>query len=153
METLFKILKTNNLTISFAESMTGGYLSSELTKINGASKVFKGSVIAYSNEVKINLLKVLPTIILKDSVVSESVSISMAKGLQQIINSDIYVSVTGNAGPTLEAGTNQFSAYYTIIYDEKLITDKIVFKNNDRLNNIEIFKNEIISKIIKMIKK
>jgi len=137
MKNIFNILKDKNLTISFAESMTGGYLSSKLTKINGASKVFKGSIIAYSNEIKIKLLNVSKDTIEKHSVVSSQVANEMAYGLKDVIDSDIYVAITGNAGPTLEANTNKLICYITVLYKEEVINHIEIFNTNKRFSNIK----------------
>ena len=82
MDLLFEKLKEKNLTISYAESITGGLLSSNLTLNAGSSKVFKGSIIAYSNEVKEQVLKIPRDTITKNSVVSPEVSnLMVGKGL------------------------------------------------------------------------
>ncbi|HHT55761.1 MAG TPA: CinA family protein [Acholeplasma sp.] len=142
MEELLKLLSDKNLTISFAESMTGGALSTSLTKHNGASKAFKGAVIAYSNEVKVNVLNVLKETIINKSVVSKEVAIEMVEGLKKIINSDISLSITGNAGPTLEENTSEFKCYISVLYQNKLYNYEEKFKTNNRNKNINnIIKN------------
>lgn len=153
IEKLIKILTEKQLTISFAESMTGGYLSSEVTKISGSSKVFKGAIIAYSNEVKIKLLNIPKELIDNYSIVSEEISRAMALGLKDKIQSDIYVSITGNAGPTLQDNTELFNCYYSIIYKNKIDTEQIIFKTNKRINNIKTSEKVIINKLIDVILK
>ena len=142
MKELLKLLSDKKLTISFAESMTGGALSTSLTKHNGASKAFKGAVIAYSNEVKVNVLNVLKETIINKSVVSKEVAIEMVEGLKKIINSDISLSITGNAGPTLEKNTSEFKCYISVLYQNKLYNYEEKFKTNNRNKNINnIIKN------------
>tara|TARA_B100001057_G_C22108578_1_gene666059 strand:+ start:38 stop:532 length:495 start_codon:yes stop_codon:yes gene_type:complete len=85
----------NRLTISTAESCTGGYIAKFLTDKTNSSIYFKGSVIAYSNDVKIKTLKVPHDLIEKYGAVSKEVVISMANGVLETINSDIAISVTG----------------------------------------------------------
>lgn len=152
MEELLKLLSDKNLTISFAESMTGGALSTSLTKHNGASKAFKGAVIAYSNEVKVNVLKVLEETIKNKSVVSEEVAIEMVEGLKEIINSDIHISITGNAGPTLEKNTFEFNCYISVLYQNKIYNYHEKFKTNKRNKNInntiKIVKNIVYNLVI-----
>lgn len=151
MKDLLIKLISKNLTISFAESLTGGYLSASLTKHAGASKSFKGAIIAYSNEAKINVLKVDEKLINDYSVVSREVSIAMAKGLKNIIESDIYIAVTGNAGPTLENNTNKLNCFVTIIYKDEINTFEIIFKNNNRKKNIKTtikFVKNIVNKVL-----
>lgn len=141
MKELLQLLKDKNLTISFAESMTGGYLSRSITKYNGASKAFKGAIVAYNKEVKINVLKVDEKIIDEYSIVSKEVAEAMALGLSKVIDSDIYVSITGNAGPTLENNTNKFKCFITLLFKGKLETFELVFKNGSRNKNILTAKN------------
>lgn len=148
---LINTLKDKKLTISLAESMTGGYLSSEITKVSGASHVFKGAIICYSNETKINILKVDYKLINKYSVVSKEVSAAMAIGLSDVIKSDIQISITGNAGPLQQEYTNEFNAFFTIRFKNKKYTEEIIFKNNKRVNNIKRTKNIIIRELMKII--
>ena len=86
--------------ISFAESATGGALASEFTKVPGASNVFKGSFITYSDEYKIKYLSVSVDTIKRYGVVSSNVALEMVRGLKKETNADILISVTGNAGPS-----------------------------------------------------
>lgn len=151
MKKLYQILKRKKLTISFAESMTGGYLSSKLSMISGASQVFNGAIIAYSNLVKIRILNVSDKTINNYSVVSKNVSEEMAKGLIKQIPASIYISVTGNAGPKLQENTNKFNAFYTIIKDDTMITEEVMFESNNRLKNIKKIGEIITLKIIKIL--
>jgi nicotinamide-nucleotide amidase len=95
----FKYLLDNHLTISFAESCTGGLCAQLLTRIPNASKVFNFSVITYSNESKIQFLGVPKDIIQSHGVVSDACVASMAKAIASISNSDIAISISGIAGP------------------------------------------------------
>tara|TARA_Y100001933_G_scaffold131503_1_gene131100 strand:+ start:3 stop:788 length:786 start_codon:yes stop_codon:yes gene_type:complete len=88
-----------NESLVFAESCTGGLLSSHITSISGSSKVFKGSVIAYSNELKTSLLDVPKDLLYSYGAVSEEVAVSMAIGVKNKLNSDWAISITGIAGP------------------------------------------------------
>ncbi len=87
-------------TIAFAESCTGGLLVSDLAKIPGASSFLMGGIVAYNTQIKIKLLDVPKALIDKYSVVHESVAKYMARSVQQIMQADIGVATTGNAGPT-----------------------------------------------------
>lgn len=98
-DTLVEKLKNNNLKISFAESITGGLLSSKITSVPGASEVMEESYITYSNAAKNKVLNVNYDVIEKNGVVSEAVAYEMAKGLKHITNSEICISTTGEAGP------------------------------------------------------
>ena len=97
-EIIKKIIESG-LSISFAESMTGGSLASAFTKIPGSSNVFKGSFVTYSDEYKTKFLGVKKKTITKFGVVSKEVALEMIKGLKKKTKADILVSVTGNAGP------------------------------------------------------
>jgi nicotinamide-nucleotide amidase len=93
-----KLIK-KKLKVSFAESCTGGLLSSSITLISGSSKVFNLGLITYSNKAKINILKVPKKIIIKYGAVSKECCLSMVKNLSKISKANISVSITGIAGP------------------------------------------------------
>ncbi|MCH4153094.1 MAG: CinA family protein [Saccharofermentans sp.] len=87
------------LTLGFAESLTGGMISSGIVSVPGASKVFKGSVVSYTNDVKINLLGVNPEVISEFTEVSDKCAEQMALGASRLLGCNIALSVTGIAGP------------------------------------------------------
>lgn len=93
------LLLQQNLTISFAESCTAGLVAATFGEIAGVSAVFKGSVVAYANDVKINQLHVPAELLATHGAVSEEVAIAMATGCRDVMNADLAVSVTGVAGP------------------------------------------------------
>ncbi|MDR1697905.1 MAG: CinA family protein [Erysipelotrichaceae bacterium] len=84
-------------TIAAAESFTGGMFSSELTAVSGVSQVFKGSIVAYQNEIKERILKV--ETLNRFGAVSEETACAMAEHVREVFRSDIGISFTGNAGP------------------------------------------------------
>ena len=96
---LVKKLIQKKLTISFAESCTGGMLSSTITSVSGSSKVFNLGLVTYSNKTKIDILKVPKKIISKYGAVSNECCLSMVKNLSKISKANISVSITGVAGP------------------------------------------------------
>ena len=104
MTDLVKTLTDKKLTIGSIESMTGGLFASTITSIAGSSKVFKGSVVSYSPLIKENVVGVKEETIKKFGVVSKEVAYEMAVKGRQLLDVDICVSVTGNAGPTCEPG-------------------------------------------------
>ena len=121
------------LKISIAESCTGGLLSSAITSVSGSSKVFSIGLVAYSNQSKINLLKVSKNIIRKYGAVSEQVCLSMAKNVNKIGKTNISVSITGIAGPS--GGTKKKPVglvYVGIKKDNKIQVRKYLFKNKGR---------------------
>ena len=99
---LVDIARIEGLTIGFAESLTGGLISASVVNIPGASAVFKGSVVSYTNEVKENVLGVPADIISTYTEVSDECAKAMAEGAMSVLGVDIAVSVTGIAGPTGE---------------------------------------------------
>ena len=95
-----RLLTEKSKTLATAESFTGGKIAEMLTSNPGASQYFKGSVVSYATEVKINVLNVPENVIKEHSVVSEQVAMAMAKNVQKLLKSDFAISTTGNAGPT-----------------------------------------------------
>lgn len=96
---LGRLLTKNKMTISTAESCTGGKIAQLLTSIPGSSSYFKGSIVSYATEVKIEILKVSQELIDTYSVVSREVAIEMALGAQKLLKTDYAIATTGNAGP------------------------------------------------------
>lgn len=95
-----ELLKQRKLTISVAESCTGGLIQELITDVPGSSKYFLGGVVAYSNELKQKLVGVNPATLKKYGAVSSEVACELAKGVGEITGSDIGISTTGIAGPT-----------------------------------------------------
>ncbi len=104
MQKLVSYLKDKNLTIGSVESMTGGLFAANITSVPGASKVFKGSIVSYSPLIKENVVGVNEETIAKYGVVSKQVAYEMAEKGRKVLDVDICVSITGNAGPTSEPG-------------------------------------------------
>jgi len=98
-ETVHRRFIDNGWTLSLAESCTGGHLAARLTRLPGASRYFLGSLIAYSNSLKINLLKVPPALIEQHGAVSSEVASAMATNILHLTQSDYAIAVTGIAGP------------------------------------------------------
>ena len=104
-EVVGRQLKEKKLTLVTAESCTGGLIAKRLTDIPGSSEFFLGSVVAYSNLVKETLLEVPAEILNKYGAVSEETALAMAQGVRKILQGDLALSITGNAGP--QGGTEQ----------------------------------------------
>lgn len=100
MDKLFKLLKHNKLTISTAESCTGGMIASAITDVSGASNFFGTGVVTYSNEAKMKLIGVRGETLEKYGAVSEQTASEMAEGVLKLGEADVSVAVTGIAGPT-----------------------------------------------------
>ena len=130
---LVKLLIKKRLKISFAESCTGGLLSSSITSVNGSSKVFTIGLVTYSNQSKINILGVSKNIIKKYGSVSKQVCLAMVKNLSKINKANIFVSITGIAGPS--GGTKKKPVglvYVGIKKGNKIKIHKCLFKNKGR---------------------
>ena len=130
---IVKLLIKRKNRISFAESCTGGLLSSVITSISGSSKVFTLGLVTYSNSAKINVLKVPKKIITKHGAVSYETCLSMVKNLNRISKTNISVSITGIAGP--KGGTKQKPVglvFIGIKKGNKTFVKKYLFKNKKR---------------------
>ena len=128
-----KILKKKRLKVSFAESCTGGLLSSTITSISGSSKVFTIGLVTYSNQSKIDFLKVPKNIIRKHGAVSYETCLNMVKNLSKISKTNISVSITGIAGP--KGGTKKKPVgmvFIGIKKGNKTLVKKHLFKNKKR---------------------
>ena len=135
MNSLVKILFKKKFKISVAESCTGGLLSSSITSINGASKIFNLGLVTYSNQAKIKILKVNKNIIMKYGSVSHECCLAMVNNLSKISKANINVSITGIAGP--KGGTKQKPVglvYIGVKKDNKILIKKFLFKNKKRLS-------------------
>ena len=133
MKRLFLILKRKNLKLAVVESCTGGQLSSAITSISGASKIFNLGLITYSNQAKIKVLKVSKKIISRYGAVSRECCFAMVKSLSKISKANINVSITGIAGP--KGGTKLKPVglvYIGIKKGNKIQINKCLFKSKKR---------------------
>ena len=129
-----RLLTKKRLKISFAESCTGGLLSSLITSISGSSKIFTMGLVTYSNQSKVSILKVPKNIISKHGAVSYETCLSMVKNLSRISKTNISVSITGIAGP--KGGTKQKPVglvFIGIKKGNKTLVKKYFFKNKKRI--------------------
>ena len=130
---IIQYLAKKNLKISFAESCTGGKLSSLITSVSGSSKVFHVGLITYSNESKIKFLKVSKKIINKYGAVSKECCLSMVENLSKIAKSDISLSITGIAGPIGGSKMKPVGLVFIgIKKGKKTLINKYIFKNKGR---------------------
>ncbi len=150
---IVKILSKKRLKISFAESCTGGLLSSSITSISGSSKVFTLGFVTYSNQTKINILKVSKGIIIKHGAVSYETCLSMVKNLNKISKTNISVSITGIAGP--KGGTKKKPVglvYIGIKKGSKMLVKKYLFKSKKRISFQKAVVNKALNLILSFIK-
>ena len=150
---LVKLLSKKKLKVSFAESCTGGLLSSTITSISGSSKVFTLGLVTYSNQSKINTLKIPKKIIMKHGAVSYETCLSMVKNLNKISKTNISVSITGVAGP--KGGTKQKPVglvYIGIKKGNKTLVKKHLFKNKKRVSIQKSTVNKALNLILSFAK-
>lgn len=126
-----KLLTQKRMTLATAESFTGGKIAQQITAIPGASHYFKGTMVSYATETKIQLLGVEPELIEEHSVVSEAVAVAMAKNVKRMIGTDFAIATTGNAGPSKgdsdeEVGT----AFIAISTPQRTFAKKFVLGNH-----------------------
>ena len=128
-EKLISLCVKLGLTISVAESCTGGLISSNLVAVPGASKVFKVGLITYSNQSKNYFLKVPLNIFKKYGAVSEQTAKLMVKGLSINSNSNIFIGVTGIAGPNSEATDKPVGLVYHSFLLKSVNKMEVIKKN------------------------
>lgn len=146
---LAEILTERKLTISTAESCTGGELAKMITSVSGSSKYYFGGMIAYATEKKIEILKVKKETVDQFTVVSEQVASEMAKGCQQLFRTNISLSTTGVAGPGKgEDGKDIGTVFYTIRIDDKEITSKLYMPHLERLDFMNFVSQKIIQDLV-----
>ena len=130
---IISLLKRKKMKLAIAESCTGGMLSSAITSVSGSSKIFTMGLVTYSNQAKINILKVSQKIIKQYGAVSVQCCLAMVNNLNKISKSKVCVSITGIAGP--KGGSKQKPVglvYIGIKVGKKVIVNKCNFKNKGR---------------------
>jgi len=148
IQLLHKKLIQKKLTISVAESCTGGLLAHNLTKLANSSKYFQMGLTTYSNEAKIKVLKINKNIIKKYGAVSKECCKSMVQNLGKISKSKINVSITGIAGPGGASNNKPVGLVYIGIQKDKTIFIK---KNKFKSKNRNSIQKSTIQKVIKII--
>jgi nicotinamide-nucleotide amidase len=144
-----KLLKERGLTISVAESCTGGGLANALTNVSGASAYFERGIVSYSNASKVEILKVLEDNITEHGAVSLEVARQMAEGVKSTSGTDIGISVTGIMGPTGATTDKPVGLVYIGLCDDKVCTAKEFRFGDDRIIN----KQRTIQAALDMVRK
>ena len=148
-----RLLKKKRLKISFAESCTGGLLSSSITSIIGSSRVFEIGFVTYSNKSKISSLKVPKKTIIKHGAVSFETCLSMVKNLNKISKANISVSITGIAGPKGKTKKKPVGLVFIgIKKGNKTLVKKCLFKNKKRTSIQKAAVNKSLNLILSFIK-
>ncbi len=149
---IVKLLTKKKLTVSFAESCTGGLLASSVTSISGSSKVFNMGLVTYSNNAKMKLLKVSKKTITNYGAVSYETCLSMLKNLSKISKSNISISITGVAGPN--GGTKEKPVglvYIGLKKGSKTIIKKNLFKSKKRVSIQKATVNQALKMILNIL--
>ena len=150
---IFLLLRKKKLKISVAESCTGGMLSSSLTSTSGSSKVFSMGLVTYSNQAKIDILKVPKKTINKHGAVSVQCCLAMVNNLSKMSKANIYISITGIAGP--RGGTKEKPVglvYIGIKKGNKTQVIKCLFKGKTRSTIQRATVNKVFNLILRFIK-
>ncbi|MEH6307121.1 competence/damage-inducible protein A [Olivibacter sp. CPCC 100613] len=134
---ILNVLAKRQLTLSTAESCTGGYLSHQITSLSGSSAVFKGGVVSYSNELKENVLGVREESLIAHGAVSEQVALEMALGAQKNFKTDYSMAVTGIAGPEGGTADKPVGTVWIAVAGKKGAKAKLFNFGKVRLPNIE----------------
>ncbi|CAK7019233.1 MAG: Nicotinamide-nucleotide amidohydrolase PncC [Bacteroides fragilis] len=147
-----ELLKKKNLTLSTAESCTGGSIAARITSVAGSSEYFKGSIVAYANEVKTELLGVSMETLEKRGAVSEETVIEMVKGAMKALKTDCAVATSGIAGPS--GGTEEKpvgTVWIAAAYKSEICTMKQE-TNRGREMNVERASNNALLLLRKLVK-
>ena len=150
-----KLLGKQNKTISTAESCTGGKIAEVLTSVSGSSKYFKGSVISYATEVKIDVLGIPESLISKYSVVSREVVSAMALNVKAMMKTDYAIATTGNAGPSKgDSNAEIGTVFIALATPNEIIVEEFNFgqpreKVIDRavIKSLELLQKEILKNV------
>lgn len=146
-EEIVSKLIEKNIRIGSAESLTGGLFSSTITSIPGVSKIFKGSIVSYSTLIKENVLKIDRETIDKYGVISHEIAEKMCQNAKEILDVDMALSFTGNAGPDAMEGKPVGRVYIGICYKDSVETYEFNFDGNR-----EEIRHKCIEKAFELIK-
>ncbi len=142
-------LRERGLTLSTAESCTGGLVAHRITNVSGSSDYYNGGVIAYANEVKVGILRVAREILKDKGAVSAECAKAMANGVRTLLDSDIGISTTGIAGPTGGTPDKPVGLVYIALATKEYVHhEKHIFRR-DREGN----KHEAADAALEMLKR
>jgi PncC family amidohydrolase len=150
---IVRLLIKKRLKIAFAESCTGGLLSTTITSISGSSKVFTIGLVTYSNQSKIDILKVSKNIIRKHGSVSYETCLAMVKNLSKISKTNLSLSITGIAGP--KGGTKKKPlglVFIGIKKGNKTLVKKHLFQHKKRVSIQKSSVNKALNLILSFLK-
>ncbi|MEN6619840.1 MAG: CinA family nicotinamide mononucleotide deamidase-related protein [Rikenellaceae bacterium] len=138
-------LRKNSFSLATAESCTGGRIASLITSLPGSSDIYRGSVIAYHNDIKFDLLKVGKGVIEKYGAVSRECVVEMSKGVKELLKSDYAIATSGIAGPNGGTPEKPVGTLWIAVAGPDFCETRKVVLNGDRLRNIERFSAEALN--------
>lgn len=150
-EIIAKILKQKKLTLAVAESCTGGYISHLITSVSGSSEYFMGSVTAYDNSIKKNILEVKSETIEQFGAVSEQCVVQMAEGVRKKFDSDFSISTSGIAGPTGATNEKPIGMVWIAVSSKIKTTTRLLQLRGTRLNIIQNASNVALEMLRRVI--
>ena len=151
-EIIKDLLAAHHLTISTAESCTGGQIARLITDVPGSSQVFLGGVVPYDSLQKVKLLQVKQEDIDTHTVVSEEVAQQMSKGCQQLFKTDIAVATTGVAGPAADAhGNTVGTVYYSVRFRDKELTKRLFLPYLERSDFMNFVAQRALQTVVEMV--
>ncbi|AIZ41780.1 competence/damage-inducible protein A [Cellulophaga baltica] len=148
-----KLLTSKKMTLSMAESFTGGTISEHLTAIPGASAYFKGCLVSYATEVKINVLNVPNEVVKMHSVVSAQVAEAMAINVRKLLKSDFSIATTGNAGPTKGDSNEEVGSVFIAVATPKGVYSEKFMMGSQRERVVQKSVNKALEMLQKEISK
>lgn len=153
LETVNGLLQAKGLSVSTAESCTGGYVASQLTRLPGSSAHFRGGFVAYDNNVKIEELGVSPAMLEEHGAVSKPVVVQMVRAACRILRTDVAVATSGIAGP--DGGTEEkpVGTIWIAAGNNKKVVTYLLHAGKDRQRNIQYATNAVLNLLRKFVER
>lgn len=151
MEALLRLLKTRNWTIGSCESLTAGLFTNRFAELSGVSAVLKGGIVTYQSDVKTGLVGVDKSIVDEYGVVSELCAKAMAVNTRKLLECDVCVSFSGNAGPSVMEGKPVGCVYCAVAFEDEVVAYHLQLsgsRNEIRHQAVDYMVQELI-KLIK----
>lgn len=139
------LLRKDGKNLSVAESLTGGLVLESVTNVPGASKILKGGLVAYQNDIKVNILKIKQETLDRETVVSKQVAIEMAENIRQLMNTDFGLGLTGVAGPGALEGHKAGTVFIALSDGKESFIKELHINHRPREVVKDISKNEALN--------
>ncbi len=150
-EVVGRELQNRGKYLATAESCTGGYVAHQITAIPGSSAYFRGSVVAYANEVKMEQLGVSEGTLVQHGAVSEATVREMVRGVLQTLGADVAIAISGIAGPGGGTADKPVGTIWLAVGDEQRVQTRQLNLGKDRLKNIQYTGNQALNMIRKFL--